>query len=121
MAILERGRMVETGTVEAVFSNPQTEAGRRLVFPEGPTSTSFPWRAWCGWCSTAASTSPSSPPGHRLRREGEHTGGRHPQRNGNKAFGSMLGLPEDHGEATCMSYLKAQKDVTVEEVPDYHG
>ena len=40
-----------------------------------------------------------------------------------KAFGSMLlGLPEDHGEATrAMSYLKAQKDVTVEEVPDYHG
>ena len=63
VAILERGRMVETGTVEAVFSNPQTEAGRRLVFPEGPTSTSFPWRAWCGWCSTAAPpTSPSSPP-----------------------------------------------------------
>lgn len=40
-----------------------------------------------------------------------------------KAFGSMLlGLPEDHGEAIrAMNYLKAQKDVTVEEVPDYHG
>ena len=40
-----------------------------------------------------------------------------------KAFGSMLlGLPEDHGEAVrAMNYLKAQKDVTVEEVPDYHG
>mgnify|MGYP000399902370 FL=1 len=40
-----------------------------------------------------------------------------------KAFGSMLlGLPEDKGEAArAMSYLKAQKDVTVEEVPDYHA
>ena len=40
-----------------------------------------------------------------------------------KAFGSMLlGLPEDRGEAVrAMNYLKAQKDVTVEEVPDYHG
>lgn len=42
MAILERGRMVETGTVEAVFSNPQTEAGRRLVFPEGANIDKFP-------------------------------------------------------------------------------
>lgn len=40
-----------------------------------------------------------------------------------KAFGSMLlGLPEDKSEAAkAMNYLKAQRDVTVEEVPDYHG
>ena len=40
-----------------------------------------------------------------------------------KAFGSMLlGLPEDRKEAAkAMSYLRAQRDVTVEEVPDYHG
>ena len=40
-----------------------------------------------------------------------------------KAFGSMLlGLPEDKTEAAkAMNYLRAQKDVTVEEVPDYHG
>ncbi|MEG0321724.1 MAG: ATP-binding cassette domain-containing protein, partial [Oscillospiraceae bacterium] len=35
VAILDGGRMVETGTVEEVFSNPKTEAGRRLVFPDG--------------------------------------------------------------------------------------
>ena len=39
-----------------------------------------------------------------------------------RAAGQVLGLPEDHGEAVrAMNYLKAQKDVTVEEVPDYHG
>ena len=40
-----------------------------------------------------------------------------------QAFGTMLlGLPEDKNEAAkAMSYLKAQKDVTVEEVHDYHG
>ena len=40
-----------------------------------------------------------------------------------KAFGSMLlGLPQDKNDAAkAMNYLKAQKDVTVEEVPDYHG
>ena len=42
---------------------------------------------------------------------------------GGKAFGTMLlGLPADKGEAArAMSYLMAQKDVTVEEVPDYHA
>ena len=59
----ERGRMVETGTVEEVFSNPQTEAGRRLVFPEGGQHRQVSWKAWCWRCSTAAPpTSPSSPP-----------------------------------------------------------
>ena len=39
-----------------------------------------------------------------------------------KELAKLLGLPEDHGEAVrAMNYLKAQKDVTVEEVPDYHG
>lgn len=34
----------------------------------------------------------------------------------------LLGLPADKGEAArAMSYLMAQKDVTVEEVPDYHA
>src|SRR5699024_508951 len=42
VAILEKGRMVETGTVEEVFSNPKTEAGRRLVFPEGANIDKFP-------------------------------------------------------------------------------
>ena len=42
VAILEHGRMVETGTVEEVFSNPKTEAGRRLVYPEGAHIDQFP-------------------------------------------------------------------------------
>ena len=35
VAILDHGALAETGTVEEVFSNPQTEAGRRLVYPDG--------------------------------------------------------------------------------------
>ena len=40
-----------------------------------------------------------------------------------KAFGSMLlGLPEDKNDALkAVNYLRAQQDVTVEEVPDYHA
>ena len=124
VAILERGRMVETGTVEAVFSNPQTEAGRRLVFPEGANIDKFPV---AGVVRVVFNGGSSYEPliaslaldcgvkGHILGADTRNVNG--------KAFGSMLlGLPEDHGEAVrAMNYLKAQKDVTVEEVPDYHG
>ena len=35
VAILDHGHVMETGSVEDVFSNPRTEAGRRLVYPDG--------------------------------------------------------------------------------------
>ena len=39
-----------------------------------------------------------------------------------RAFGTMLlGLPEDEGQvAKALAYIRSQKDITVEEVPDYH-
>lgn len=38
-----------------------------------------------------------------------------------RAFGTMLlGLPED-GAEKALGYIRAQRDITVEEVPDYHG
>ena len=42
VAVLEHGRVMETGTVEEVFSNPRSEAGRRLVFPDGVASRPNP-------------------------------------------------------------------------------
>ena len=124
VAILERGRMVETGTVEEVFSNPQTEAGRRLVYPEGVQIDQLPAAnvvrvAFNGGSSyEPLIASLAIDCGVKVNILGADT------RNVNgKAFGSMLlGLPEDKNDAAkAMSYLKAQKDVTVEEVPDYHG
>ena len=124
VAILEKGRMVETGTVEEVFSNPKTEAGRRLVFPEGANIDKFPV---AGVVRVVFNGGSSYEPliaslaidcGVKVNILGADT------RNVNgKAFGSMLlGLPEDRNEAAkAMSYLRAQKDVTVEEVPDYHA
>ena len=124
VAILEKGRMVETGTVEEVFSNPKTEAGRRLVFPEGANIDKFPV---AGVVRVVFNGGSSYEPliaslaidcGVKVNILGADT------RNVNgKAFGSMLlGLPEDKSEAArAMSYLRAQKDVTVEEVPDYHA
>ena len=124
VAILEHGRMVETGTVEEVFSNPKTEAGRRLVYPEGVQIDQLPP---AGVVRIAFNGGSSYEPliaslaidcGVKVNILGADT------RNVNgQAFGTMLlGLPEDKNEAAkAMNYLKAQKDVTVEEVRDYHG
>ncbi|WP_300297024.1 methionine ABC transporter ATP-binding protein [uncultured Intestinimonas sp.] len=123
VAILDHGRMMETGTVEEVFSNPKTEAGRRLVYPEGARIDRFPV---AGVVRVAFNGGSSYEPliaslaidcGVKVNILGADT------RNvGGKAFGSMLlGLPEDKDEAAkAMDYLRAQRDVTVEEVPDYH-
>ena len=124
VAILEHGNMVETGTVEEVFSNPKSEAGRKLVFPEGANIDQFPvadvvrvvFNGGSSYEPLIASLAIDC--GVKVNILGADT------RNVNgKAFGSMLlGLPEDKNDAAkAMSYLKAQKDVTVEEVPDYHA
>ena len=124
VAILDHGHMVETGTVEEVFSNPKTEAGRKLVFPEGAHIDQFPVASVVRVVFNGGSSyepliaSLAIDCGVKVNILGADT------RNVNgKAFGSMLlGLPEDKGEAAkAMNYLKAQKDVAVEEVPDYHG
>ena len=124
VAILEHGNMVETGTVEEVFSNPKSEAGRKLVFPEGANIDQFPvadvvrvvFNGGSSYEPLIASLAIDC--GVKVNILGADT------RNVNgKAFGSMLlGLPEDKADAAkAMTYLKAQKDVTVEEVPDYHA
>ena len=124
VAILEHGHLVETGSVAEVFSNPKTEAGRRLVYPEGVQIDQLPP---AGVVRVAFNGGSSYEPliaslaidcGVKVNILGADT------RNVNgQAFGTMLlGLPEDKNEAAkAMNYLKAQKDVTVEEVRDYHG
>ena len=123
VAILDHGHMMETGMVEEVFSNPKTEAGRKLVFPEGACIDQFPvanvvrvvFDGGSSYEPLIASLAIDC--GVKVNILGADT------RNVNgKAFGSMLlGLPEDKNDAAkAMNYLKAQPNVTVEEVPDYH-
>lgn len=124
VAILDHGRMVETGTVEEIFSNPKTEAARKLVFPDGAKLDQIPvtdvvrvvFNGGSSYEPLIASLAIDC--GVKVNILGADT------RNiDGKAFGSMLlGLPRDPGErAKAMAYLKGQKDVTVEEVRDYHG
>ena len=128
VAILERRPQWRRNGTSGGQSSPipHTDAARRLVYPGGGQRRSkYPVAGVrAGGPSTAARSyepliaSLAIDCGVKVNILGADT------RNVNgKAFGSMLlGLPEDHGEAArAMSYLKAQKDVTVEEVPDYHG
>ena len=124
VAVLEHGRVMETGTVEEVFSNPRSEAGRRLVFPDGVALDQFPvarvvrvvFNGGSSYEPLIASLAIDC--GVKVNILGADT------RNiDGKAFGSMLlGLPQDSTEAAkAMNYLKSRRDVTVEEVQDYHG
>ena len=124
VAILDHGRVMETGTVEQVFSNPQSEAGRRLVYPDGVRIEQLPAAnviriAFNGGSSYEPLIATLAIDcGVKVNILGADT------RNVNgQAFGTMLlGLPEDPAEAAkAMAYIKNQPNVTVEEVRDYHA
>ena len=124
VAILDHGVLQESGTVEDIFSNPQTEAGRRLVYPNGVVIDQLPAAnviriAFNGGSSyEPLIASQAIDCGVKVNILGADT------RNiDGKAFGTMLlGLPTDPEEAAkAMAYIKSQPNVTMEEVRDYHG
>ena len=124
VAILDHGVLQETGTVEDIFSNPQTEAGRRLVYPDGVIIDQLPAAnviriAFNGGSSyEPLIASLAIDCGVKVNILGADT------RNiDGKAFGTMLlGLPENPDEAAkAVAYIKSQPNVTMEEVRDYHG
>ena len=124
VAILDHGVLQESGTVEDIFSNPQTEAGRRLVYPNGVVIDQLPAAnviriAFNGGSSyEPLIASLAIDCGVKVNILGADT------RNiDGKAFGTMLlGLPTDPEEAAkAMAYIKSQPNVTMEEVRDYHG
>ena len=124
VAILDHGVLQESGTVEDIFSNPQTEAGRRLVYPNGVVIDQLPaanviritFNGGSSYEPLIASLAIDC--GVKVNILGADT------RNiDGKAFGTMLlGLPTDPEEAAkAMAYIKSQPNVTMEEVRDYHG
>ena len=122
VTILNHGRIAETGTVEEIFSNPRTEAGRRLVYPDGvpfdllPQSRVIRVAFNGGTAYQPLIASLAIDCGVKVNILGADT------RNiDGKAFGTMLlGLPEDENEAAkAIAYITAQHNVTVEEVQDH--
>ena len=123
VAILNHGEVAEIGQVTEVFSHPKTEAGRRLVYPDGlPFELSegrvirVAFNGGTAYQPLIASLAIDC--GVVVNILGADT------RNiDGKAFGTMLlGLPESETEANkALSYIQAQKDITVEEVRDYYA
>lgn len=124
VAILDGGIVAESGSVEEVFSSPKTEAGRRLVYPDGIPFEMLPnsrvirvvFNGGTAYQPLIASLAIDC--GMKVNILGADT-----RSIDGKAFGTMLlGLPESESEATrALAYIAAQKDITVEEVRDYRG
>ena len=124
VAILDGGVVAEMGEVQEIFSNPSTDAARRLVYPGGVNISQYPASTRAIRVSFNGGTayqpliaSVAIDCGVKLNILGADT------RNvGGKALGTMLlGLPEDSNEAAkALSYIRSQPYITVEEV-EYRG
>ncbi len=124
VVILDEGRVAESGTVEDVFSHPQSKAGRRLVYPTSVTEhiTRANGRVIRVAFNGGASNEPliaalAIDCGVKVNILGADA------RNiDDKVLGTMLlGLPDDVVLANkALAYLRRQPGVTVEEVEN-HG
>lgn len=122
VAILDHGVVQETGPVSEVFSNPRSEAGRRLVLPENEKIHILPENRLVRLVFNGASTTEpiiatlAAEQGIRLNIISADT-----RSIGEKTFGNMiLGLPQDETEAArALLYLREINGVTAEEVTDY--
>ncbi len=124
VAILDHGCLAETGSVEQVFSHPRTEAGRRLVYPDGVpelvtedldrTGMRIVRVAFNGGTAyqplIASLALDCGVKANILGADIRNIGG--------DAFGTMLlGLPVGEPGERALAYIREQGDITVEEAP----
>ena len=122
VAILDHGEVQETGLVSEVFSNPRSDAGRRLVLPEGEKIHVLPENRLVRLVFNGASAGEpiistlAIEQGIRLNILSADT-----RSIGEKTFGEMvLGLPQDETEAArALLFLRELEGVTAEEVTSY--
>ena len=124
VAILDGGVVAEQGKVEDIFSDPHTDAARRLVYPGGVSIQQYPTGTHAvrvafngGTAYQPLIASLAIDLGVKVNILGADT------RNiDGKAFGTMLlGLPDDPNDAArALSYIRAQPNVSAEEV-EYHA
>ena len=124
VAILDGGSVAELGTVQDIFSNPSTDAARRLVYPGGASVSQYPAATRAARLSFNGGTvnqpliaSLAMDCGVKVSILGADT-----RSVGGKATGTMLlSLPDDPNEAArALSYIRSQPYITVEEV-EYHA
>ena len=122
VAILDHGVIQEEGDVAEIFSNPRTEAGRRLVMPEGKKIHVLPDNRLVRLVFNGASAGEPI-----ISTLGVQQGilvniiSADTRSIGDETFGEMvLGLPQDETEAArALIYLRDIPGVTAEEVTDY--
>ena len=119
VAILDHGEVAEIGTVEQVFSNPRTTAGRRLVSPV----KALPLSHWDGPVARLAfnGTMVEEPVIASLAAKKQilvSILGADTRNVDGKMFGTMLiSLPVDpHQKQTALDFLNDYQGVTAEEV-----
>ncbi len=126
VAIIDSSHIAESGSVEEIFFKPQTEAARRLVYPEGDQLTQFgPVAEQACWRIVFDGNSSFEPviagmvleckaPVNILFADTKNIDG--------KAFGQIVvQLPEDVDIAERMLKYLRSKNLTVEEVRGYAG
>lgn len=119
VAILDHGEVAEVGAVEQVFSNPRTNAGRRLVSPV----KALPLSHWDGPVARIAfnGTMVEEPVIASLAAKKQilvSILGADTRNVDGKMFGTMLiSLPaEPHEKQTALDFLNSYQGVTAEEV-----
>ncbi len=122
VAILDHGQVQEEGPTAQVFSNPKSDAGRRLVLPDGEKIHVLPENRLVRLVFNGASA--GEPIVARLAREQGillNILSADTRSIGDRTFGNMvLGLPLDETEAArALLYLRELKGVTAEEVTEY--
>ena len=123
VAILDQGDLKECGTVEEVFRSPKSEAGRRLVYPDGVPPESLPVSRVIRLAFNGGSAhipliaSLAIDCGVKVNILGADT-----RSIDGRFFGTMLlSLPEKEDEIQrALEYIRMQSDITVEEVTNYH-
>ena len=122
VAILDGGVVQEMGDVSEIFSNPKTEAGRRLVMPGGEKIHVLPQNRLVRVVFNGSKA--GEPVIAMLARDQGivlNITSADTRTIGGKEFGTMvLGLPQDETEAArALIYLREIPGVTAEEVTDY--
>ncbi len=127
VAILEKGKVVEDGSVEEIFSHPQSQAGRNLVFPDAQDNTTdiiaqHQHIVRIVFNGAEAADQPLVATLARDKGICANIAYASTKSIGNKAYGSMLLCFASEAEKTiAIKFLHQTKDIIVEDLTDNKG